>query len=378
VCGGFADASSTSWIFHFITLSGAAAGAAAGHRRAPAMAQRHVALLPVEWCVELAVETAATDPAPGAAAAAVAAAAAAQSGPPLICPVRKYAEDILSGAFLLAHPSGFIRRYAGATSTATHQIRQLHPHVVQIKHCVQYDCVVTVERESEVTYICAYHNWRRNPDDEDVDDEDDESEDDGADEDREDGRFHDAEVDRSDESVGVTTGGSEDGDLADGGGGGSSDSDDVFFDDERCISNTQAYQLPLASLGMSMSGGGSGGATSAVLVSVCDVTGRVAVLETGQQVLNLCVCCDAFVPCCCQSVCVRSCLRVCKQSQRPEAAAGTDTPPQSIRLVGGSPTPPKSPPPAVAPDCAPLRARSPAEGEVGWLCGGNAAAPVAS
>ncbi len=81
-----------------------------------------------------------------------------------MCPVRKYFDDCVNSAFLLVHPSGFIRKYAGATCTVTHQVRQLHATVLKIKHCSQYDCIVTVEREKEVMYICAYHNWRRNPD----------------------------------------------------------------------------------------------------------------------------------------------------------------------------------------------------------------------
>ena len=85
--------------------------------------------------------------------------------PLLICPVRKYFDDVATGAFLLVHAaSGFIRCYSGTTATATHQIRQLHKTVLKIKHCIQEDCIVTIEREGDVVYVCAYHDWRRNPD----------------------------------------------------------------------------------------------------------------------------------------------------------------------------------------------------------------------
>jgi len=187
-----------------------------------------LAQLPVQTLVELCV-----DPAPGSQNSSNSSGNTAENerwrfqnqsstSNALICPVRKYRQDELTSAYLLAHPSGFIRKYSGTTSTVTHQIRQLHTSVLKIKHCMLYDCIVTVEQERDVTYICAYHNWRRDP-----------NLDDGRPTAPEHGHHHD---------------GSE----------------------APHRNKTRAYQLPLASLAI---------AEQEVLISVCADTGRVAVCE---------------------------------------------------------------------------------------------------
>lgn len=161
---------------------------------------------------------------------------------PLICPVRKYPDDIMTSAFLLVHASGFIRKYSASTCSVTHQVKHLHSQVLKIKHCVQYDCIVTVEKEGDIMYICSYHNWRTNPQQLDVDHHH---------------VVHAQKVHQVEEVV-IEENSTE---------------QDPYL--KNIVGQTRAYKLPLASLSVSQTN---------VLISVCDVTGRVAICESHNTV----------------------------------------------------------------------------------------------